>query len=357
MRELIIDGIRIADDEPCFVIGEIGHNHGGDLQQALDLITAAADAGVSAVKFQKRTNRDIYTRELLQRPYENENSYGATYGAHREALELTAAQIGELSDWAAAMEITAFATAFDEAAADALIAIDTPALKIASGDLTNTPLLDHVARFDRPILLSTGGGTMEDIDRAVSVITKHTTKLAILHCTAAYPVRDHAELNLRVIPALRTRFPDCVIGWSGHDTGIAMSVLAYSLGARIIEKHITLDRTWKGTDHAFSLEPGGLRRMVRDLERARVALGDGVKRVYPSEAQPLEKMRKCLVAAKPLKAGHVLQRGDLLRKSPNVGIPAYELDTVIGFTLSSALGADEPLTYAHLAGGIHAAAS
>lgn len=357
LRELTIDGTRIADDAPCYVIGEIGHNHGGSLERAYDIIEAMAEAGVSAVKFQRRTNRAIYTRELLQRPYEHEHSYGSTYGAHREALELSLADTDAAFGFARTFEIGAFATAFDEQAADELMAIGVPAIKIASGDLTNTPFLRHVAQLKVPLILSTGGGTLDDITRAVDTITAYTHQLAILHCTAAYPVHDHAELNLRVIPALRTRFPDYVIGWSGHDTGIAMPVLAYSLGARIIEKHVTLNRTWKGTDQAFSLEPGGVRRMVRDLERARVALGDGIKRVYPSEVKPLEKMRKALVAAKSLKAGQVLQRGDLLRKSPNVGIPAYQLDAVVGFTLTRDLAADEPLTYAHLDGGAHAAAS
>lgn len=356
-RELTIAGTRIADDAPCYVIGEIGHNHGGSLERAYDIIEAMAEAGVSAVKLQRRTNRAIYTRALLQRPYEHEHSYGATYGAHREALELSLADTDAAFGFARTFEIGAFATAFDEHAADELMAIGTPAIKIASGDLTNTPFLRHVAQLCVPLILSTGGGTLDDITRAVDTITAYTHQLAILHCTAAYPVHDHAELNLRVIPALRTRFPDYVIGWSGHDTGIAMPVLAYSLGARIIEKHVTLNRTWKGTDQAFSLEPGGVRRMVRDLERARVALGDGIKRVYPSEIKPLEKMRKALVASKPLKAGQVIQRGDLLRKSPNVGIPAYQLDAVVGFTLTRDLAVDEPLTYAHLDGGAHAAAS
>jgi N-acetylneuraminate synthase/sialic acid synthase len=357
VRELTINGTRIADDAPCYVIGEIGHNHGGSVDRAFDIMEAMAAAGVSAVKFQRRTNRAIYTRELLQRPYEHEHSYGPTYGAHRDALELSKSQLQDVFDQAAALRLTAFATAFDEQAADDLAALGVPAIKIASGDLTNTPFLRHVAQLKLPLILSTGGGTMDDITRAVNTITAYTHQLAILHCTAAYPVHDHAELNLRVIPALRTRFPDYVIGWSGHDTGIAMPVMAYSLGARIIEKHVTCNRTWKGTDQAFSLEPGGVRRMVRDLERVRVALGDGIKRVYPSEVKPLEKMRKSLVAAKTLRAGQVIQRGDLLRKSPNTGIPAYELDTVVGFTLARDLAADEPLTYAHLEGGLHAAAS
>lgn len=356
-RELTIAGRVISDDAPAYVIGEIGHNHGGSVDQAVALIAECGRAGVDAVKFQKRTNSAIYTRTLLNQPYDHEHSYGPTYGAHRAALEFDVDAFRTCYQAAKTAGIAAFATAFDESAADFLLHAGSPALKIASGDLTNTPLLAYVAKMGVPIILSTGGGTLEDIDRAVDVVTKHTSDLAILHCTAAYPVHDFAELNLRVIPALRTRYSDFQIGWSGHDNGIAMSVLAYSLGARLIEKHVTRNRALKGTDHAFSLEPSGLRRMVRDLERAHVALGDGIKRVYPSEAAPLRKMRKSLVAARPMQVGQVIQRGDLLRKSPDGGIPAYQLDAVVGFTLVKPLAEDEPLTYEHLEGSLHAAAS
>ena len=356
-RELVISGRVIGDDEPCYLIGEIGHNHQGRVDQAALLIQECAEAGVSAVKFQKRDNAAIYTRALLNQPYDHEHSYGSTYGKHREALEFGREAYRECYAVAREHGIAAFATAFDERSADFLLKLGTPAIKIASGDLTNTPLLDYVARAGVPLILSTGGGTCEDIDRAVEAITVHTDDLAILHCTAAYPVREWAELNLRVIPALRARYPEFVIGWSGHDSGIAMSVMAYTLGARIIEKHVTRNRALKGTDHAFSLEPAGLRKLVRDLDRARLALGDGDKRRYPSEVAPLRKMAKSLVAARSLRAGHVIQAGDLARKSPADGLPPYLLESVIGFPLALPLVEDEPLTWDHIRGAADAAAS
>lgn len=346
--ELVIAGRRIADDAPCYLIGEIGNNHGGSVAEATALVEACAAAGVSAVKFQRRTNTAIYTRALLAQPYDHRHSFGATYGAHRAALELPLSAYPPLLATAQARGVTAFATAFDEQAADELVAAGLPALKIASGDLTNTPLLQHVARLGVPLVLSTGGGTLEDIDRAVAVVAPHTSAFALLHCTAAYPVLDWAELNLQVIPALRARYPDTVIGWSGHDSGIAMSVMAYTLGARIIEKHVTRNRALKGTDHAFSLEPAGLRKLVRDLDRARAALGTGAKVRYASEAAPLRKMAKSLVAARALPAGHVLRRDDLARKSPADGLPPYWLDQVIGFPLAAPLAEDELLTLDHL---------
>ena len=357
MRELTIDGVRIADDEPCWVCAEIGHNHQGKVEQALALIEECATAGASAVKFQKRDNDAIYTRALLHQPYENEHSYGKTYGAHRKALEFGESAYRECYAVANSFDISAFATAFDERSADFLMALGTPALKLASGDLTNTPLLDYVARLGVPLILSTGGGTFEDIDRAVNTVAKHTNAFAVLHCTASYPVHAWEELNLRVIPTLRTRYPDTVIGWSGHDSGIAMSVIAYTLGARIIEKHVTRNRALKGTDHAFSLEPAGLRKLVRDLDRARRALGDGMKVKYPSEVGPLRKMAKSLVAVKPLAAGHVLTREDLARKSPADGLPPYLLESVIGFPLALPLTTDEALTYDHLRSACDVAAS
>lgn len=348
MRELVIGGTRIADDAPCYVIAEVGHNHGGKMETAKQLIHAAAACGASAVKFQKRDNAHIYTQKLLQQPYENDHSYGPTYGAHRAALEFGQREYIASRAIARTAGVAFFATAFDEISADFLFDVDVPAFKIASGDLTNTPLLRHVADFGKPIILSTGGGTLEDIDRAVCAILPRNPQLALLHCTAAYPVRDFAELNLSVIPVLRGIYPELVIGWSGHDSGIAMSVMAYALGARIIEKHFTLNRAMKGTDHAFSLEPAGLRSLVRDLHRAREAAGSGDKQHYHSEASPLRKMAKSLVAARDLPAGHLLVASDLARKSPADGLPPYYLDQVTGFQLARPLRKDEYLTFDHL---------
>ena len=291
MRELEIAGRLINDLNPAYVIAEVGHNHGGSVETAVQMIRVAAACGAEAAKFQKRSNATLYSEALLNQPYENENSYGKTYGEHRAALELSVIDYTALQAEAARNKIACFATAFDEQSADDLMSIGVPAIKIASGGLTDTALLAHVARLRVPIILSTGGGTVREIDQAVETIAAVHGQLAILHCTAAYPVRDFAELNLRCIQTFRDRYP-YVIGWSGHDSGIAMSVAAYTLGARIIEKHFTLNRANKGTDHAFSLEPSGLSKLTRDLQRAHIAMGDGVKRYLPSEVAPVSKMRR-----------------------------------------------------------------
>jgi len=292
MRTLTIGQRVISDRDPCFVIAEVGHNHGGSVSTACDMVRVAAACGADAVKFQCRTNETLYSDALLNAAYENENSYGKTYGEHRKALELSDAGLATCAFTAEQSKVLCFSTAFDEASADRIVKLGMPAIKIASGGLTDKPLLRHVALTGLPIILSTGGGTMQDIDAAVNVVTAYTHKLAVLHCCAAYPVRDWSQHNLRCITTLRERYPDLVIGWSGHDNGIAMAVAAYTLGARIIEKHFTLDRSAKGTDNSFSLEPAGLKKMVRDLSRAHMAMGDGVKRVYESERGAIAKMRR-----------------------------------------------------------------
>ena len=344
MRELVIDGRRIADDSDCFVIAEIGHNHQGSVERAQELFVLAKQCGVDAVKLQKRDNRSLFTRKLYDTPYDNENSFGATYGAHREALELDAASYAELQACARELGLVFFATAFDEASADLLEELDLPAYKIASGDLRNTPLLRHVASFGKPLIVSTGGATLEDVDRAVETVTAINPQLCLLQCTAAYPAAVE-DLNLGVITTLRDRYPELVVGLSDHQDGIAMAPVAFMLGARIVEKHFTLSHTAKGTDHAFSLMPEGMRKLVRDLRRVPIAIGDGVKRPLPSEEKPLQKMGKKLVAARALDAGHVLAEGDLVAKSPaDGGVPPYMLDELLGRPLARALAEEDAIT-------------
>jgi sialic acid synthase len=345
MRRLLIDNVEIGDDEPCYVIAEVGHNHQGDVEQAKRLIDAAKECGVNAVKLQKRDSRALYTREFYEQPYDNELSFGRTYGEHREALELGAEEYRELLRHARETGITLFATAFDFESADLLAELGVPAFKFASGDLKNTPLQRHVAAFGKPMLLSTGGGTIEDVERAVDTILPLNDQLCVLQCTAAYPASVE-DLNLSVIATLRERFPNLVIGLSDHQNGIAMAVVAYMLGARVIEKHFTLDHALKGRDHAFSLMPEGMRRLVRDLHRVPAALGDADKRPLPIEADPLEKMGKKLVAAHELELGHMLTAEDLAIKSPaDGGLPPYELDRLVGRRLRRAIAFEDFVTF------------
>jgi len=346
-RKLSVNGSEISDNSDCFVIAEIGNNHQGDLQKAKDMFKAAKECGVDAVKLQKRDNKSLLTKAAYDKPYDNENSFGATYGEHREALEFGKTEYVELQKYAKELGLTMFATAFDMKSADFLAELDMPLYKIASGDLKNTPLLKHVAKIGKPMIISTGGGTMEDVQRAYDAIMPINKQLAILQCTASYPAEPQ-DLNLRVITTYREKFPDVVVGLSDHENGIAMALAAYVLGSRMVEQHFTLNHTWKGTDHAFSLEPIGMKKLVRDLRRVKVALGDGEKRIYPSEVNPIHKMGKKLVAARDLKAGQVLTREDIAIKSPSDGIPPYELDNVIGKTLTKDLLADDNFAFENL---------
>jgi sialic acid synthase len=338
-RAMTIDGREISDTSDCYVIAEIGHNHQGSIETCKELFDEAKACGADAVKLQKRDNHTLYTREFFDKPYENENSFGPTYGEHREALEFGKAEYKELQDYADEIGITFFATAFDHPSVEFLASLNVPAFKVASADLRNLPLLRHIASIGKPMIVSTGAAVVEDVDRAYEAVTAENPNVALLQCTAGYPAAWD-ELDLRVIQTYRERFPEAVVGLSGHDNGISMPVVAYVLGARIVEKHFTLNRVMKGTDHRFSLEPQGLRKMVRDLRRTRRALGSPEKRMYASEAEPAIKMGKKLVAARDLPAGHTLRAADIAFKSPGDGLPPYELDRIVGAVLRQAITED-----------------
>jgi N-acetylneuraminate synthase/sialic acid synthase len=346
-RQLTLNTFTISDDSDCFVIAEIGHNHQGSLEKAKQLFKAAAECGVNAVKLQKRDNKTMFTKAAYHKPYENENSFGATYGEHREALEFGRSEYMELQQYAKELGVTMFSTAFDIPSADFLFELDMPLYKIASGDLKNTPLLRHVAKFGKPMIISTGGATMEDVQRAYDVIMPINSQLAILQCTSSYPA-EHHDLNLRVIETFRQQFPNTVIGLSDHENGIAMATASYILGMRIVEQHFTVNHTWKGTDQVFSLEPIGMKKLVRDLHRVREALGDGIKRVLPNEVAPISKLSKKLVASRSLPSGHALTEGDIAIKSPGDGLPPYEFDNVLGKTLKRSLAEDDDILFEDL---------
>ncbi|MDY6882083.1 MAG: N-acetylneuraminate synthase family protein [Thermodesulfobacteriota bacterium] len=344
MKPILVEGVSINDPDRCYVIAEIGHNHQGDVEKAKEMFKVAKWCGVDAVKLQKRDNRALYTDELYNAPYASENSFGDTYGRHREALEFGRDEYRELQAYAREIGVAFFATAFDFESVDFLADLDMPAFKIASGDLKNTPLQKHIAQVGKPVLLSTGGGTLEDVKRAYHTIMPINPQLCIMQCTASYPAQVE-DLNLRVITRYRTQFPDTVIGFSDHQNGIAMAVAGYLLGALVIEKHFTLNRALKGTDHSYSLEPIGMQKLVRDLRRVPLALGSDEKTPLDCEQKPLHKMGKKLVAAHALGAGRVLGPGDVSIRSPGEGLAPFELDNVLGKTVIRDLKQDENITF------------
>lgn len=337
----------ISDKGPCYVIAEIGHNHQGNLDTALQLIKAAAAMGANAVKFQKRDNRRLFTKAMYDKPYENENSYGSTYGEHRDYLEFGVEEYRSMMRCAGENNVEFMSTPFDEPSVDFLEDLGVGAYKVASGDLTNTPLLEYIAKLGKPMFISTGASSLEEIRIAYRTVVPHNDRVCLLHCTAGYPT-EYDSLNLKGITTLRTEFPDAIIGYSGHDIGILAPVIAYMLGATVVEKHFTLNRAWKGTDHKFSLEPTGLHKMVRDLHRVDISLGDGVKEVQPFEADARRKMGKSLYAARALAAGTILTPEDIAVKSPGNGIPPYRMEEFLGRCLSRDLEEETPLAFEDL---------
>jgi len=293
MSEIRIANDIVSDDHPCYVIAEIGINHNGDVEIAKKLIDLAIASGCNAVKFQKRTIDVVYSPEELARP--RESPFGTTNGELKYGLEFGQEEYEELDRYCREKKIVWFASCWDEQAVDFIDQFDVPCYKIASASLTDDRLLQHTRATGKPILLSTGMSTLEQIDHAVKILGKND--LLIMHSCSTYPAY-YEELNLRVIPRLRERYA-IPIGYSGHETGIPSTVAAVILGACLVERHITLDRSMWGSDHAASLEPNGITRLIRDIRLIETSLGDGIKRVIEREIPIMQKLRRIDTTGKP----------------------------------------------------------
>ncbi len=276
----------IGDGNPCFIIAEIGINHNGSTALAKKMIDIAVTTGCDAVKFQKRTVDIVYTKEELAK--ERKSVFGNTNGDLKRGLEFGEEEYREIDEYCKKKGILWFASCWDENSVDFMEKFDIPCYKIASASLTDDNLLKHTKSKGRPIMLSTGMSTMEQIRHAVSILGEDN--LIILHCTSTYP-SNAEETNLRVIETFRKEF-SCPIGYSGHERGVTPSVLAAALGAAVVERHITTDRTNWGSDQAASLEMAGLYHMVRDIRQTPCLLGDGIKVVYQREIPIIEKLRR-----------------------------------------------------------------
>ena len=288
MADLKIHDTLVGDGHSCFVIAEIGINHNGDIETAKKLIDVADAAGCNAVKFQKRTIDVVYTAEELAKP--RENPFGPTNGDLKYGLEFGQEEFEEIDRYCKELGILWFSSCWDEGSVDFIEQFHPPCYKIASASLTDDDLLRYTRQKaeGRPILLSTGMSTLDQIDHAVEVLGKH--QLILLHACSTYPSR-YDEINLKVIPALKQRYA-VPVGYSGHETGLPSSVAAVALGACIVERHITLDRSMWGSDQAASLEPNGLTRLMRDIRLIETSMGDGVKRVIEREIPIIQKLRR-----------------------------------------------------------------
>jgi N-acetylneuraminate synthase len=286
MQPVKIRERSIGPGQPIFVVAEIGINHNGSLELAKALIDAAIAAGCDAVKFQKRTVEIVYSAEELARP--RENPFGLTNGDLKRGLEFGADQYAEIDRYCRSKGIGWFASCWDESSVDFIEHFHPPCFKIASASLTDTHLLRHHRAAKRPLIVSTGMSTLEQIDQAVEVLGRQD--LILLHATSTYP-SELRELNLRVIPTLLERY-GIPIGYSGHEVGLYTTLAAVVLGACVVERHITLDRAMWGSDQAASVEPQGFARLVKDIRAVEAALGDGVKRVYETEIPIMRKLRR-----------------------------------------------------------------
>jgi N-acetylneuraminate synthase/sialic acid synthase len=290
-------------DEP-FVIAEVGQNHQGDLDNAREFIRIFAFEGADAIKFQTRNNKYLFSKEAYDAPYESENAFAANYGSHREHLELKPEWLPILKADCIKYGVKFMSTPFDEPSLNLLGNLDVDILKIASFDLGNLPFIDRIGSLGKPVVMSVGGGKIDQIRSSVQTLLSHHDKIAILHCVSEYPC-EYNRLGLDNIEILIKEFPKCVIGSSDHFNGTLSGPVAYLKGARVFEKHVTLNRAWKGTDHSFALEPDGFRKFVRDIKRVRHMLPPKPANDLGSEPV-FKKLGKSLIAYKDIKAGEVI---------------------------------------------------
>lgn len=344
MPEIKLGDKIITEDSKPYVIAEIGHNHMGSVAVCKSLIYEAAKAGADAVKLQKRDNKTLFTEDLYNQPYKNKNSYGDTYGRHREALEFNGAQYKELIEHAKRLRITLFATPFDESSLCFLEVLGMPFYKIQSADVPNLYFIDQITETGKSIIMSTGGADRKEIEAAVELITTRGNPLAILHCVARYPARSK-DMNLNIIPHLKSKYSEEIIGFSSHYDGIMASIGAYMMGAQIIEQHFTLSHTNKGTDHAMSLQPDGLRKLVHYLSELYKMKGDREKNFEQliMERESIKKLGKSMYFNRDIDKGEELKLEDVDIKSPHshYGMPINALRSVPPLKASCGYNAGE----------------
>lgn len=336
----------LIPDDRVAVIAEIGANHNGDPATARKMLDAIADTGAKLVKFQ------LYTADELVADTEIEVTWGPpgnttteSVGAMFDRISLPAKAYPSLFQYARTLGLIPFATPFSEDGVEYLESLKVPLYKIASSDVSHLKLLKSIARTGKPVILSVGKSTLADVDLAVNCLRENNcTKLAILHCVASYPT-PMEEMNLRNINLLKTIYPDAVIGFSDHSQGITAAIASVAIGARIIEKHVTLDQDMNGPDHWFSLSMNQLKSLVSSVNDACVALGSPTKRVQDSEVRGRQIATRSLIAVTDLPEGHIMTHSDVKIVRPGTGIEPRLLDAVIGLRLTKPLTANHPITW------------
>ena len=340
-----IDKEQMNQNCPAYIIAEIGNNHQGSLDTALAMVRIAKEyCGVSAVKFQKRDNDSLFTEEFSRKPYVGQNSFGATYGEHRVALELSESDFCSIRDLCRELDVDLIVTPFDKKSVDLLDSIEIRNYKIASSDIDNIPQIEYAAKKADSLIISTGCASLEDIDLAYQTAMKYHHCVGLLHCICKYPP-EVQEYNLRSILVLAERYKDAVVGYSGHDIGIEAPVAARVLGANIIEKHYTLNKDLPGGDHKISLDSDEMKTLVESLQRIDLMLGKCEKRRYDFEEGVKMKLGKSLYASRDIYKGTKLTAQDICIKTPSGHISPASIGALIGRTVLKDMSTDQPFQW------------
>ncbi len=332
VKNLNIASHTVGPGCPCFIIAEAGVNHNGDIHIARQLVEAASDAGADAIKFQTFTADNLITVDTPKAQYQLQNTgtKETQYDMIR-SLELSYDTHKELQDYSKSLDIMFLSSAFDEQSSDFLNSIDIPAFKIPSGEITNLPLLSHIAKYGKPLIVSTGMATIEEVETAVKCIQEAgCDQFVLLHCVSNYPA-PAADINLRAMHTMAEAF-NTPVGYSDHTLGTSVPIAAVSLGASIIEKHFTLDRNLAGPDHKASLEPLELKDMIEGIRTVESALGDGIKRPTEGELPISELVRKSVVSRLKIEKGTTITQNMLAILRPGYGIPPDMISELIGRT-------------------------
>ena len=329
-------------NDGSFIIAEVGQNHQGDLDNAREFIKIFSAMGADAVKFQTRDNKYLFSKEAYNMPYNSENAFDPIYGKHREKLELKKEWLHILKEDCQKYGVKFMSTPFDEPSLDFICEIGVDLIKIASFDLGNLPFIEKISKKGLPVVISIGGGKEDQIRSSIDMLLSGCKEIAVLNCVSEYPC-PYDRLNLQNIPFLIKEFPDCIIGSSDHFNGTLSGPIAFMQGARVFEKHVTLNRSWPGTDHGFALEPEGFRKFVRDIRRTPEMMNSKPAEEVGNEPVFM-KLGKSLVAIKELQKGTKLESTDLSGKIFSTQIiPVRESNSILGMTLNKKIMAGDPI--------------
>ena len=336
-----------TEDGTPFLIAEVGQNHNGDLKLAKQYIQTFAQAGADAVKFQTRDNKYLFSKDAYNASYNSENAFAEKYGEHREKLELKSEWLPILKEECMKYGVKFMSTPFDEPSLDLLKSVGVDIIKIASFDLGNIPLINRIGLLKKPVVISVGGGNTGQIKSSVETLLDHHDDISVLHCVSEYPC-EYDRLGLDSIEVLIKNFPECTIGSSDHFNGIISGPIAYMKGARVFEKHVTLNRSWRGTDHSFALEAEGFRKFVRDIKRVPHMLPPKPKDYLGSEAV-FKKLGKSLIASTDIKTGEKITMSHLSgRIFRSQYIPVRKSNEIIGSIAKQDIKKDTPIELSYI---------